>query len=107
MIKKLAIWICAISLCIFISDNSSAKKLKLTGQLKQLTFNKGMKGLGSWSPDAHWIVYSIQTGERQFGIRKVNVLTGDNVQLTQSSEEQQGSCSRQLIAAAEEQTLAL
>jgi Tol biopolymer transport system component len=86
--EKLTIWICAISLCIFITGTINAKEPKLTGHLKQLTFNKGMKGLGSWSPDANWIVYSIQTGKHQFGIWKVNVRTGDNVQLTESSKEQ-------------------
>ena len=43
------------------------------GQLQRLTFNDTFDRLPAWSPDSEWVIYSSETDDNVFDLRRVNI----------------------------------
>lgn len=43
------------------------------GQLQRLTFNDEFDRLPAWSPDSEWVIYSTESSENVFDLRRVNI----------------------------------
>ncbi len=72
--------------CVILVGCNSGKEGEYTGSIKTIAVSETQIRLGGWSPDGKWIVYTEKTGEKEFGVAKVNIETEEVVNLLKTSE---------------------